>query len=496
MTIAVTSIDPRLLKLVGRKLYSSHPIPILVRELLQNSVDACRRKVIEPDIRITIKQLNRDASDWLVSCEDNGIGMSAEQIVNDFLRLGGKKEDWANQTGGFGIAKAAILGCDDWKVRTLDNFLDRNILHDGGEIQKRKMLEGTKITVRIREHTWGSSITQALKMIYYSDVRVRLLVKEKTWPSYNFYDPNAGMPEVKGRPLSDDTLMTVTGYLNLKFPEIIENLSETGLNIVRLNGLVQFFYGGRSDTRETNLVFDIKTDRTPEDNLYPFSISREKLSQGTEEVVQALVSAHNANVLQSISAVAQEIKAEETVTVIPGKMLRGERDTTYTRHKAEGHGLGSLVTTKLNVEEKDLSRNGHDSKEACLLVYRYKRDPEQRAWHAKLLLAWQDLIQLVAATDEEFGIGITSDEYMGACRMQLDGKIFYILNPTLAVPERMYDQLPESIILSLWTLACHEATHRYVDDHNEWFTTTMNNIERDSAEKTLVALKRIAKRLR
>ena len=80
--------------------------------------------------------------------------------------------------------------------------------------------------------------------------------------------------------------------------------------------------------------------------------------------------------------------------------------------------------------------------------------------------------------------------------MQLDGKIFYILNPTLAVPERMYDQLPESIILSLWTLACHEATHRYVDDHNEWFTTTMNNIERDSAEKILVTLKRIAKRLR
>jgi hypothetical protein len=225
-------------------------------------------------------------------------------------------------------------------------------------------------------------------------------------------------------------------------------------------------------------------------------MSREKLSQGMEDLVQALVSSHNANVLQSISAVAQETKAEETVTVIPGKMLRGGRDTTYTRQKAEGFGLGSLVTTKLNVEEKDLSRNGHSSEEACLIVYRYRRDPEQRAWHAKLLLAWQDLMQLVAATDEEFGIGITSDEYMGACRMQLDGKIFYILNPTLAVPERMYDQLPESIVLSLWTLACHEATHRYVDDHNEWFTTTMNNIERDSAEKILVALKRIAKRLR
>jgi hypothetical protein len=496
MTVAVTSIDPRLLKLVGRKLYSSHPIPILVRELLQNSVDACRRRGVKPDIRITIKQLKKDASDWLVSCEDNGIGMSAEQIVNDFLRLGGKKEDWANQTGGFGIAKAAILGCDDWKVRTLDNFLDRKILHDGGEIQKRKMLEGTKITVRVQEFAWGSSITKALQMVYYSDVHVHLCVDSSIWPGYHIDDTNAGMPATEGRPLSDDLLMAVTGYLKLEFPKEVENLSETGLNVVRLNGLVQFFYGGKSDVRETNLVFDVKTDKAPDDEVYPFSMSREKLSQGMEDLVQALVSSHNANVLQSISAVAQETKAEETVTVIPGKMLRGGRDTTYARKEAAGLGLGSLVTTKLNVEEKDLSRNGHNSEEACLVVYRYRRDPEQRALHAKLLLAWQDIMQVVAATDEEFGIGITSDEYMGACRMQLDGKVFYILNPTLAIPEKMHDQLPESIVLSLWTLACHEATHRYVDDHNEWFTTTMNNIERDSAEKILVALKRIAKRLR
>jgi HSP90 family molecular chaperone len=54
MAKAVMSIDPRLVSLVGRKLYSSHPIPIVTRELLQNSVDACRRKGIEPDIKIEI----------------------------------------------------------------------------------------------------------------------------------------------------------------------------------------------------------------------------------------------------------------------------------------------------------------------------------------------------------------------------------------------------------------------------------------------------------
>jgi hypothetical protein len=200
--------------------------------------------------------------------------------------------------------------------------------------------------------------------------------------------------------------------------------------------------------------------------------------------------------MQSVSTVLKETKQEEEVTVIPGKLLRGGRDTTYGLKPREGGGLGNMTGTKITVNElaKASHQNGH--KEACLLIYRYKKDPEMKAWHAKLLLAWQDIMQVVAATDEEFGVGVTSDEYQEASRMTLDGRVFYILNPTLAVPDSLKNQFPEAIILSLWALACHEATHRYVSDHNEWFTTTMNNIERDSAEKILVALKRIAKRLR
>ncbi|KKK94842.1 hypothetical protein LCGC14_2678730, partial [marine sediment metagenome] len=53
----------------------------------------------------------------------------------------------------------------------------------------------------------------------------------------------------------------------------------------------------------------------------------------------------------------------------------------------------------------------------------------------------------------------------------------------------------EAIVLSLWALASHEVTHKYVDDHNEWFTTTENNIMRDSAEVILRALRKIAERL-
>jgi hypothetical protein len=130
-----------------------------------------------------------------------------------------------------------------------------------------------------------------------------------------------------------------------------------------------------------------------------------------------------------------------------------------------------------------------------MAVVRYERSPETREFHAKLLLAWQDILQIVASSDEEFGIGITTDKYMEAGRMTLNGEVFYLINPLKAVPDWLKKQSAESIVLALWTLACHEVTHYYVHDHNEWFAITCNDIEKDSSEVILRCIKKIAKRL-
>lgn len=503
MTQAVTSIDSRLIGMLGRKLYSSNPLPIVVRELLQNSVDACIRKGVEPRITITMRQVHADWDDWIVSCDDNGDGMTEHQIVNDFLRLGGKKVDGTGQTGGFGIAKAAILSCDDWNVRSLDNFLNRDILESGGKIGKRKFRDGTKVTVRIRENVFGNDVMKALQMVYYSDVQVRLIARHDKYPRINLDDPKAGLPDtVEQKLLEDSEFFDLWGAIDLELSEFaqekygFEAINETGWNIIRLNGLMQMRRGARMSTRQTNLFFDIKTDKEPEDSGYPFSMSREKLEVAYEELVDAFVDSHNANVVQSIAAVVEDVPDEERVEVLPGRLLTGTRGTSYTQHgKSSSVGMGNMTAADIIIEEKMRRLSESNSAPVRLLIRKYKRDPSTKSWHAKLLLAWQDIMQLVADTDEEFGMGITSNAFMEAARWGMDGDIYYLLNPELAVPDELAKQSSEAIVLSLWALACHEATHRYVSDHNEHFTGTMNNIQRDSAEVILRALQKIARRL-
>jgi len=498
MTNAVMSIDPRLVSMVGRKLYKSNALPIVIRELLQNSIDACKRKSVEPQITITIREIKGDR-DWLVICEDNGIGMTEDQIVNDFLHLGGKKEDAVNQTGGFGIAKAAIMSGADWQVRSLDNYLDRDIFLVNGKIQKRQRRDGTKISVRIKEQVWRSDIRLTMQMIYYSDVKIHVICTRKSYPPHDVNDPNAGMTDAAGKILDDSEFLSMTGFHEMGFNEAANSwasdMNRLGNNVVRLNGLVQFLYGANSDQRKTNLFFDIKATESPDDPLYPFSMSRESLIERYDKLVDSFVRAHNANVIQSIAAVARDIPPEEIVEIIPGDMLQGSRSTIYAKRMNESPtSMGNLTISKLTIEDKVRMLN-NSSGRTRLLIQRYKRDPRTKVWHTKLLLAWQDVLQLVTANDETFGIGITSDEWSEAIRVNIDGNIFYVLNPTLAVPDSLREQSANAIVLTLWSMACHEATHHYVDDHNEWFTTTMNYIQRDSAEVILRCLHKIAKRL-
>jgi hypothetical protein len=295
--------------------------------------------------------------------------------------------------------------------------------------------------------------------------------------------------------LDEHDWITVWGSTDLGFDDRLTDVKDVGWNVVRLNGLMQFLYGHKNGQRKTNLMFDVKTNASPESPDYPFSMSRESVTSTYETLIDSIVKAHNANVMQSVSAVVQRTPDEERVDIIPGKKLIGTRSSTYTRRPADPGSMGNQAGSRLvsnQIKAANL-RNGHGR--VKMAIVRYKRDPEKREWHSKVLLAWQDIMKLTAQNDEEFGIGITGDPYQGAARMTLDGEIYYLINPDLAIPEWMRSESRESIVMALWGLACHEATHNYVDDHNEWFTTTREDIGRDSAEVILRCVKKIAKRL-
>jgi hypothetical protein len=484
--------------MLGRKLYSSDPLPIVVRELLQNSVDACKRKGVEPDIRISILKLREvDLETVLVTCTDNGIGMTADQIVNDFLCLGGKKADGSGQTGGFGIAKAAILGGDNWAVRSLDNYLNKEILENGAVIEKRSRMNGTKVSVLIESPVYFSTVRETLQMIYYSDVRVRLTVRMDYSPTVSIDDPVAGFPDVERKMLDENKDFDFWGCEDLKVLDDEQKLSmnDTGWTIVRLNGLMQFRYGSHQDYRKNNLFFDIKTDKEPESPDYPFSMSRESLVEGYDDLISAFVETHNANVLKSTAVVTEDTPENKTVTVLQGRTIRGTRETKYKKRKSTSGTMGNMTQPELTVEQKVREFKNSSKAPVKLLIEHYDRDPAKKGWHSKLLLAWQDVLTLVAADDDEFGIGITSDGWRRAARVRLDFDTFYILNPDLAVTEELRKQSDEAIVLYLWSLACHEVTHQYIRDHNEWFSSTRGDIMRDSAEVIYRCLGDIVKRL-
>lgn len=84
------------------------------REVIQNAVDAGATKI---DCRIE----EQDDGTWLASCQDNGHGMTAQDIVDRFFQLKASKKFGETTIGGFGEAKKFIaLAWIGYRVRSLD----------------------------------------------------------------------------------------------------------------------------------------------------------------------------------------------------------------------------------------------------------------------------------------------------------------------------------------------------------------------------------------
>jgi hypothetical protein len=303
-------------------LYSYPLLPIALRELFQNARDACRRVDRQRRIRIAVLG-DADFRYDQVVCRDNGCGMDEDTILDHFLCLGGTDKTQSD-TGGFGIAKAVVLGgCTWWEVHTHPSTDSGQDPSTGSELvlnavkghclcvsldhlrEQRPMdviasrQVGSRILLRcdplpehdpryarLRFQSWH--FAQALSWLAHSHTPRAVTARVG--------DQRAQVWRLEGLPTGEESEVAEGGdgrttwalhqVPPLALPpfsfeqgerQVSREISSAGRLFVRLAGLVQFdeYMGDHADC----WGLDVETEAAPKDSDYPLCLSREKMAQ-------------------------------------------------------------------------------------------------------------------------------------------------------------------------------------------------------------------------
>lgn len=477
-----------------------------VREVIQNSLDAVvenlqRGKIKKGRIDIAI-QRNGTGYDVI----DNGTGMSAEDIRDKFLALGGTGKDVSGRFGGFGIAKAVILGPTEqstWELSTNDFYFDSKLSsvgisgHEAAKVQYAdKPMIGTHIAIRAEQRI----CTNDSKM-YAETTEVPKNV------AIHFSEFNEETGEQMEVPLKDP-------FKRLKFDEKSSVFSNGKTKVT-----LRFYPRSPPDYREKQvirlvdektgskltqsiasiygnfkgcLVVDVSTTETPGSptNEYPLTDSRmnfkygeidrfianeisdrsqEKLSSGRVGIEQKMYSIKNHakwnNTLERIAvdpeyaALTDEINkafddtnlkdvvlAQETFTPLQDVMI--EQDVGY-----RGTVSGSVLQAKVMTAFEGLSRL-------------YSLLLNKKMGVAKV----KSFIGILPKPGEGGSIKMAHFSAQDG-EIALNFKDF---------PKSAFES-PVCLAQSMVNMIQHELTHSFVAKHNEDFTGTLFNVQEGSA---------------
>ena len=278
--------------------YEGGDLPaIATREALQNSVDAIRAAVRARQIREGEGRFNVtwDPAARSLTWEDNGIGMDAETIQAKFLSLGdsGKREASGSSdeaAGGFGVAKAVILGVASkfqWELHTRDNLARPS---EGGAvpIDDAPLRQGTRITVYDVGSDFDSWFDHARSEWVDLKDRLRLVLGacdlpgialslngERVEPFFN----RRGGSRIQAGSFGEGTTATVKGY---------RRSDRGGAYWIRLGGLYQFHAGTRRGRLPADIVIDLSTSIRPGERGYPLTASRTRLQGAADHAFDDL----------------------------------------------------------------------------------------------------------------------------------------------------------------------------------------------------------------
>lgn len=528
------SSDKHMWKLLGPGMYNARPLfPVTVRELLQNSVDAQRARGINTPVQFSIEN-NNDGS-FILRCQDAGIGMDVSTIHDKFLVLG--ESGKAEGVGGFGVAKASILGaCSSWELITQDNFLSSDML-GLAPITKKEHQDGCAIALKYDKNegealmptSW--SIRAALEYLATSSASSVVTMKG--------YDGIATVTEIKGLKVDENRLVAscVEGGTTLKMyivPTVtISPYTDFGYSrdaqhtlrgkiIYRLNGLTQFISYSHNANANFNAVVEVTTTARPRDLDYPFTVSREEMVCAFSDIVSKNLRSLFVNNLTTEIMLKEKTGAKtvrktyydgslcESYGKINRKAKRAAQKEQQLERECQKQGeaisgavlkfVDELSAEKQgevkNILEKNLERSPLGIKALVKASSEHKHIKHMTTRNIKVLQTWITLIGMIMDANPSyqhpFGVGLILDDDFCAERYSEGGSVYYLVNTT-----RYKVSKPMDTALSMLLDACHEVTHTVWSNHSEDFTVSENKVrEKFIAKYGMNALYSLARQLR
>ena len=535
----VTISDSQLLwKMLGPATYTARPLfPITVRELFQNSVDAQNAKGVSTPVEMEVS-LEPDGS-VVLTFTDAGIGMDEDTIHDKFLALGGSGKD-GSSVGGFGIAKASIIGaCSEWQLYTQDNYLDSTMI---GKQPIRKMsdwLDGCKLVLKYNadEENAGlkleySVMNRAIQFLSTSSREIKIVTKHNDQKWETIISPYEMEAKCSVFEITNEAY-TAKAYLapkvTLSYQEIYagkynhtssQKFEIKEYVIYRVNGLTQFL-NYQTSTAGFNIIVDVTPLVKPGDANYPFSASREMAKQSLKTAVEDKAERFFKNplsTLRKLEAVLnkepeQKIKhydgaeitvlnefddvpitkevsqeTEEKIAAIAEVIAEVDKvakdlpelEAVFI-NKPKPIVLHNVVTENPDFADKIGIEKADEaspvSYQMCIKYRNTKLSTLSKPKYVKILRVWAELVQQVMQASPEYGHNFSIGFVVDEHRT---AEMYYCCDRNtyyyLIDPTQFSVSKGQETIFKMFQYAAHEVTHKLLYNHDEAFTSAYHKL--------------------
>ena len=270
--------------------YQSGDLPVLAtREALQNSRDACEAAVRARKLRAGAGrfEVSWDPAARSLTWEDNGVGMDTATILGKFLVIGetgkGAAGDSEEAAGGFGVAKAVILGCSTtfrWELHSRDNLAISQGAGEEVRIYEAPFLQGTRLTVhdvdpehdQLWDHARGEyvGLEDRLRELLAANDLPRLTLVFNGQEVKPMFSRRGGSRVRVDGDWGRGTTATIKAYRRPPG-------DRRGAYYLRLGGLYQYSLPSQRRLLKADVVVDLATSVRPGERGYPLNAARDAL---------------------------------------------------------------------------------------------------------------------------------------------------------------------------------------------------------------------------